>query len=176
MALEIAIQRYEPKWNLEKKQCIDRNNSELKSKYGDLSQILCCSRVFPTRVSLLNHFKTKKHQLGCLRLMTDQFNRELPTDQSPDEIIVIQCKEIRKLKADYSRKFTENEKLQLQLEAQTVKIDNQLSKLMKLEVELKEERERNIIEECSPIKIMIRPKKKVVIKTNSNLLYFTSIA
>ena len=59
----IGVHQYGPKWISELGKCVDRNNSELKDKYGEPGVRICCEHIcFITRQSLLQYFKSQRHQ------------------------------------------------------------------------------------------------------------------
>ena len=131
MTLEIGLQKYEPKWNSESGRCLDMDNSELKSKYGESAKLLCCDHLFSKRQALLQHFKSQKHKRDCIQVMTDLYKKELPSDLSNDETIVFQCREIRGLKATFAKKCQENEKNKWKIIEQNIKMEELSTELFK---------------------------------------------
>ena len=107
MALELSSQSYEPKWVSAKSRCEDMDNSELKKRYGESAKIECCNHTFLTRQAILQHFTSQKHKRNCLDPQTERCKKDFPTSSTPDEIMMNKSKELRELKANYSKKCDE---------------------------------------------------------------------
>ena len=102
-----GLRLYEPKWDHMLGKCMDLDNSELKKEYGENPNINCCGTIFTQRPNIINHFKSKKHTKQCLNVKTEEYRIDLPLGITPNEIVIKQLKEIRKLKVNYANKCSE---------------------------------------------------------------------
>ena len=51
-----------------------------------------------------------------MKVKTEEFKKDLPSDLSSEETIVHQCREIRRMKVNYTKKCDENKQLTQEIE------------------------------------------------------------
>jgi len=154
MALTLAKKEYEPCWDQDEYKCVDLNNSELKKKYGETVNIICCGGVFEKRQGLLQHFKSKKHQEKCLQKKTEEFRQILPSNISIEEL----AKEIRDLKILYRKKCDDYDIIYNEMEKMKERSNTLNEKLIRLTGENKS------------LRIKPKPKKILNIIDMPNLI------